>query len=274
MRQESPQGAPPSEDTAGRFPLFLRRKEAGGATARPACGTTAPPPHKRSLWGLRSVGRCGRGSDCRQPGVPGTRCLRSGVERGPALFGAPPSGREGRSLGSEQYCRVRCMCSRPRLSGEANSLSSRVQALADRPAHGRQKEEHTPGPCGRPSRRNPETPQPRSRNFPPQPTNYVCLGAPIPSLPACDLLPVGKDSAALEKCARKQKISRLRFQIDQNIVLPESSYLLAIPSNDSFPAPAGQAAPLSLPRAHPGHFRPIRTLSRYHQASNPALEEI
>ena len=52
----------------------------GGATVRPACGTTAPPPHKRSLWGPRSVGRCGRGFDCRQ--------------RVPALLRAPPCCRD------------------------------------------------------------------------------------------------------------------------------------------------------------------------------------
>ncbi len=55
-----------------------------GATARPACGTTTSPPHKRSLWGPRSIGRYGRGFDCRQPRVPGTRYLRSGVERAPS----------------------------------------------------------------------------------------------------------------------------------------------------------------------------------------------
>ena len=43
---------------------------------------------------IAPAGRCGRGFDCRQPGVPGTRCLCSGVERMPALLVASSSCRE------------------------------------------------------------------------------------------------------------------------------------------------------------------------------------
>ena len=54
------------------------------------------PMHR--LCGLRFVGR---DFDCRQPGVPGTRCLRSGVERVPALLAIAaeffPGGRRSRT---------------------------------------------------------------------------------------------------------------------------------------------------------------------------------
>ncbi len=101
---------------------WRERISADFVAVRPPAIATAPPPHERSSWGPRSAGRCGRGFDCRQPGVPGTRCLcsgveagvpgtrclcsgveagvpgtrclRSGVERMPALLGASPSCRE------------------------------------------------------------------------------------------------------------------------------------------------------------------------------------